>query len=283
MATKKKARRLIPKIRLVPMWLPTGTWWKRYWPASVIAILVIAIICLSIFLPRQKVEVLVEVPADTTVLEAEKTALGAENIALKADKAALSAENSALKAEKIALGAGNDALSAENTALKAENAALRASNDALSAENAVLGADNANLPQLVDGMKYRRAEDVTKVLRLVFPNVAKGSVERPSYGIPSERDLLNFLTFIEGLNRPANRVDFLNWLGGQTELWSQDAANGVVDPSASSETDSFAVFLFYDEQEEIRVMGYDPTGAKGGGYYWKISSMPEVHMHLGLY
>jgi len=105
MATKKKARRsLIPKIKLVPMWLPTGTWWKRYWPAPVIAILVIAIICLSIFLPRQKVEVPVEVSADTTVLEAEKDALGAENVALKADKAALSAENAKLKADAASLG-----------------------------------------------------------------------------------------------------------------------------------------------------------------------------------
>jgi Na+-transporting methylmalonyl-CoA/oxaloacetate decarboxylase gamma subunit len=104
MATKKKARRsLIPKIKLVPMWLPTGTWWKRYWPAPVIAILVIAIICLSVFLPRQKVEVPVEVPADTTALEAEKTALSAENVALKADKAALSAENTGLKTDKTLL------------------------------------------------------------------------------------------------------------------------------------------------------------------------------------
>ena len=104
MATKKKAKRsLIPKIKLVPMWLPTGTWWKRYWPAPVIAVLVIAIVCLSIFLPRQTVEVPVEVPADTTALEAEKAALSAENIALRADKAALGTENAGLKADKLSL------------------------------------------------------------------------------------------------------------------------------------------------------------------------------------
>lgn len=36
------------------IWLPTGVWWKKYWFYSVIAILAITIVCLIIFLPKQK-------------------------------------------------------------------------------------------------------------------------------------------------------------------------------------------------------------------------------------
>jgi hypothetical protein len=34
--------------------LPTGEWWKRYWWTVIIAVLIIAIVCLAVFLPRGK-------------------------------------------------------------------------------------------------------------------------------------------------------------------------------------------------------------------------------------
>jgi hypothetical protein len=152
--------------------------------------------------------------------------------------------------------------------------------------------DSFQPPTLQDPMIYYSAATIAPEVRLVFPNVVKGSVERFTYGIPSERDLLSFIAYLEGnkyflyikenVERPEGEVDILQLVGGLTEVWSSDAANGIVDPSVTDENDSFKFFLFYDSEENIRCMGYDPVGSSGGNY-WVIERYPEAKFFLGLY
>jgi hypothetical protein len=148
-------------------------------------------------------------------------------------------------------------------------------------------------PALQDPIMYLSATATASEVRLVFPNVAKGSIEKLTYGIPSQADLISFFSYVEesklffGIkqNEPLreNEVDLLNLVRGLTEIWSSEAANGILDPSAGTERDSFNLFLFYDEQGSIGVMGYDLSGAKGSGNYWVITSYPEAKFFLGLY
>jgi LPS O-antigen subunit length determinant protein (WzzB/FepE family) len=232
-------------------WEKVGNWWKRWWHIIVIALLAIAIALLSIFLPGEdRVRTVTEVKTVTKTVT-QKVEVPVEIIKEIPVEIVKEIESPELIAEISQL---KDKLS-ENTP-----------------------------PELKDNLMHATADEAAGVLRAVFPNVAKGTIEKSSYAIVSEEDLKVFFEYIEGISTaPENRSDFLNWLGGKVEEWNQEVANGIVDPTAAKSNDSFAIFLAFNKAGKIGVVAYNPSGALGGGNYWSVIYYPEAKMYLELY
>jgi hypothetical protein len=80
-ATKTKKKKILElnlnvpeKTKLIPLWLPTGTWWRKFWMWPVIIILVTAIIgltCLAVFFPRVEIETVTVTENVTVTVEKE--------------------------------------------------------------------------------------------------------------------------------------------------------------------------------------------------------------------
>jgi hypothetical protein len=233
-------------------WASAGGWWKKIWMPVVMAILLVAVIsltCLTAFFPRERIVTVTDV---RTVI---KTVT--KEVPVEVTKEVVK-EVEVVKEIPVEVPV-----------------------------NSIV------VPERQDPMMYRSARETAEILRLVFPNVSKESLERTSYGICSKRDLTDFISFFEGsellanldadVQSPDDEIDAMRLLAGLTEIWEPEEGNGVLDPTAGSENDSFHIFMFYDEQENIKVMGYDLSGAKGSGNYWVITSYPEAKFFLGLY
>jgi hypothetical protein len=222
-------------------------WWKRWWMWPVIIILVAVVVtltCIVVFFPRERIVTVTDVRTVIKTVTKEVPVEVTKEVVKEVDSPALIAEVTRLEGELLKI----------------------------------------DPPNLQENLVYITANEAMSALKMVFPNIGKGTVEKGSYGVVSQNDLENFFSYVENLSsQPGHRTDFIAWLGGKAEIWSQDAANGIVDPLSTNNGDTFAIFLFYDEQENIRVMGYNPDGAKGAGNFWVIERYPEAKFFLGLY